>query len=154
MIILLARGFYHKKRILKSSISATILIILLLTKLRYGSIRFLQILINDLGVILLSTVSLVFIYIFSQNKFNAENKEKKINLAEYDSIKEKDSVLLNMVLNNVQYKVIALNTGLSEGTVRNRLNKLYDILGVADRIGFITTYSDFEIFYDAGNLEQ
>ena len=56
--------------------------------------------------------------------------------------------MLRRVLDNQQYKVIAIDLQKSEGTIRNRLNKVYDILGVADRVGFITTYSGFKLIYE------
>ena len=56
--------------------------------------------------------------------------------------------MLRRVLANQQYKVIAVDFNRTEGTIRNRLNKVYDILGVGDRTGFITTYSGFEVVYE------
>ncbi|MBO7597412.1 MAG: hypothetical protein J6T70_10260, partial [Bacteroidales bacterium] len=34
------------------------------------------------------------------------------------------------------------------GTIRNRLNKVYDILGVMDRMGFISTYMGCNIIFE------
>ena len=45
------------------------------------------------------------------------------------------------------YKVIALDVSRSEGTIRNRLNMIYDVLGVMDRMGFISTYMGYEIVF-------
>lgn len=36
----------------------------------------------------------------------------------------------------------------SEGTIRNRLNKIYDVLGVMDRKGFIMTYFGYDIVFE------
>ena len=44
--------------------------------------------------------------------------------------------------------MIAIDFNQKEGSIRNRLNKIYDILGVADRIGFLTTYTGFQIVYE------
>ena len=50
-------------------------------------------------------------------------------------------------LNNMQYKVIASELNKKEGTVRNRLNKIYDVLGVYDKMGFISKYHGCDITY-------
>ena len=50
-------------------------------------------------------------------------------------------------MDNKQYKVIGNEVFRAEGTVRNRLNKIYDILGVMDRMGFISTYMGYEIVF-------
>ena len=81
--------------------------------------------------------------------FESRNKstEKILNLALYDGLKESDVELLKCVLNNQQYKVIAINMHKSEGAVRNRLNKIYDTIGVLDRIGFLTTFTGFDVIF-------
>ena len=55
------------------------------------------------------------------------------------------------MLQKKQYLEISQIVSRSEGTIRNRLNKLYDILEVADRIGFVTTYAGYEITYEIDN---
>ena len=72
---------------------------------------------------------------------------KTLNLAEYPGLNETDVVLLQLVLENEQYKNIARAVYKAPGTVRNRLNKIYDILGVMDRMGFISTYMGYEIIF-------
>ena len=55
------------------------------------------------------------------------------------------------VLENEQYKNIARTVYKAPGTIRNRLNKIYDILGVMDRMGFISTYLGYEIVFEKSN---
>ena len=50
------------------------------------------------------------------------------------------------------YKIIAAEVFRAEGTIRNRLNKVYDILGVMDRMGFISTYMGCKIVFE--NIEN
>ncbi|MBQ2080281.1 MAG: hypothetical protein II461_00775, partial [Treponema sp.] len=74
-------------------------------------------------------------------------EEKILNIAKYEGLKESNTEMLRRVLDNQQYKVVAIDLQKSEGTIRNRLNKVYDILGVADRVGFITTFTGYELIY-------
>ena len=76
---------------------------------------------------------------------------KTLNLAEYPGLNETDVVLLQLVLENEQYKNIARSVYKAPGTIRNRLNKIYDILGVMDRMGLISTYLGYEIVFEKSN---
>ena len=73
---------------------------------------------------------------------------KILNLAEYPGLVETDVVLLQKVLKNEQYKNIARAVYKAPGTIRNRLNKIYDLLGVMDRMGFISSYFGYDIVFE------
>ena len=57
------------------------------------------------------------------------------------------------MLKNEQYKNIARAVYKAPGTVRNRLNKIYDLLGVMDRMGFISTYFGYEIVFSQNETD-
>ena len=59
-----------------------------------------------------------------------------------------DVDLLEKVLQNKKYKEIALELHGNPGTIRNRLNKLYDILQVGDRTGFIAQFYGYKIIFE------
>lgn len=142
--ILYVRGFFMKHKGPKIAILSTILIALQCSRLRFGAEVLFRDLVMDMGY------SFVFFFaVFFIVGFESRNRstEKILNLALYDGLKESDVDLLNCVLNNQQYKVIAINMNKSEGAVRNRLNKIYDAIGVLDRIGFLTTFTGFDVIF-------
>lgn len=56
--------------------------------------------------------------------------------------------LLQDVLENKKYKEITQKIHDSEGALRNKLSKIYKILEVGDRTGFLTIYSGYELVYE------
>ena len=95
-------------------------------------------------------LSIIIFLLITYNHFiKAESQDtpKILNLAEIPGLVETDVVLLQKVLENEQYKNIARAVYKAPGTVRNRLNKIYDLLGVMDRMGFISTYLGYEIVF-------
>ena len=96
-------------------------------------------------------LSIIIFLLITYNHFiKAESQDtpKILNLAEIPGLVETDVVLLQKVLENEQYKNIARAVYKAPGTVRNRLNKIYDLLGVMDRMGFISTYLGYEIVFE------
>ena len=71
-----------------------------------------------------------------------------MNLCDYLTLKKSDLILLELVQQNKLYKEIAVIVNKSEGTIRNRLNRIYHILDVIDRMGFISAYSNYKIIYE------
>ncbi len=143
-IILIFRGFFKKHKKIKILLLLFLLIMLSCCQLRFGYYTFLTTFIDTLGYSFVFFLGIFFAYGYASR--NAPD-EKILNIAKYEGLKESDIDLMYRVLNNLQYKVIAKELQKSEGTIRNRLNKIYDILGVADRVGFVTTFSGFELIY-------
>lgn len=95
----------------------------------------------------------IFLLVKYEDKKNNIKKENNIlNIASFSGTKETDVILLEKVLQGHQYKNIAFETQRAEGTVRNRLNKLYDILGVYDRTGFVSLYYGYDITFDSKKI--
>ena len=74
-------------------------------------------------------------------------KDKVLNIADYSETTERDAKWLSLVQQGVKYESIAIDYGLTLGTVQNRLNKIYHILETGDRIGFLSIYSNAQIIY-------
>lgn len=143
---LYVRGFFIRKKRLKISFFTIIYILMLLSEVRFN--------LNDLykGIMLKLGYSIVYatsVFLISSYLYNTENSITKIlNLANFPGLNSNDIPMLQKVLENKQYKEIGMDLSRSEGTIRNRLNKIYDTLGVMDRIGFITTYTGYKIVYE------
>lgn len=96
-------------------------------------------------------LSIIIFLLITYNHFTKAESQAIptiLNLAEFPGLVETDVVLLQKVLENEQYKNIARAVYKAPGTVRNRLNKIYDLLGVMDRMGFISTYFGYEIVFE------
>jgi len=144
IVILYVRGFFMQKTKAKIIFLVCLWIGLQCMAIRFGTKIFLAALIDDFAYAFVFMLGIFFIYAFI-NKSMAD--EKILNVAKFPGLKESDAEMLRRVLDNQQYKVIAIDLKLKEGSVRNRLNRVYDILGVGDRVGFITSYKGFEVSY-------
>lgn len=146
---LLLRNNFEK--IKKKALISFILLYLfeLLIPLREGLEVFLDVFFEKLG----ASVLLGFLLFFScefakQQGIRANVKNKVLNLAQYNGIDRSDMYLLKDVLDNKKYKEIAQEIHGSEGALRNKLSKIYKILEVGDRIGFISIYSGYKLIYE------
>ncbi len=144
-VVLYVRGFFIRNTKQKILISVIIYIALLLGELHFGISVFLNSLVNKLGY---SLVLSIICFLLLTNKKESNDIARKLNLAEYPLLVPNDIPLLQNVLQNKQYKEIAIIVRRSEGTVRNRLNKIYDILGVMDRMGFIMNFLECDIVFE------
>ena len=119
-----------------------------ITKIHFGINNFIEQILYQLGyTLVLGIIFLLFILTIQYQKTPKKNVSKILNLADYLGLVKNDVLLLQEVLDKKQYKEIAIDLYRAEGTVRNRLNKIYDILGVMDRMGFISTYMGYEIVF-------
>lgn len=148
------RNFFHKNRIIKKIIFVVCIAGAFATEIRFGFCTFLNSFFDSLAFLF---VMLLAIYFFREkNIIEITNNisERKLNLFSFSGTRKEDVQLLQLVLEKKQYLEISQIVYRSEGTVRNRLNRLYDILGVADRIGFVTTYTGYEIIYDEADTTE
>lgn len=142
-----ARGYYIFKTKRKLFIAITIYCLLDFTILRFGFRAFIDDLIMKLGYGIV-IICIIFLIQSRNHRIKKDISQKAIlNLADYCDLQETDLILLQKVLENKPYKIIASEVYRAEGTVRNRLNKIYDILGVMDKMGFLTTYMGYEIIF-------
>lgn len=152
--ILYVRGEFllHTKR--KIILIFIIYILMTLAKIHFGIDVFFEQLLYQFGyTLVLGIIFLLFIITIQYQKTPKKNVSKILNLADYLGLVKNDVLLLKEVLAKKQYKEIAIDLYRAEGTIRNRLNKIYDILGVMDRMGFISTYIGYEIVFQKDELE-
>lgn len=115
----------------------------------YDNTNFLDFAIERFGATFAILICIFFFYQFAKQKGIREgSKEKILNLAKFKELDRSDMLLLQDVLNQMKYKEIAQKIHGSEGSLRNKLSKIYKILEVGDRTGFITIYSGYELIYD------
>ena len=125
-------------------------IAIILSELRFGiKVFFNELLFKTAYTIVLGIPTFLFIETVEYHRNPRIENSKILNLANYHGLVKNDILLLKEVLEKKQYKEIAMDLYRAEGTVRNRLNKIYDILGVMDRMGFISTYMGYEIVFQS-----
>ncbi len=146
----LIRGVFRTKKQIKAVIVILVYLYELLISLRFGFKLFVECSLLKIGY---TFVIVLCIYLYSE--FHLSNvlielndKNHILNLADYDGINRCDIDLLERVLRNKKYKEIAFELHGNPGTIRNRLNKLYDILSTGDRTGFILKYNGYKIVYE------
>ncbi len=144
--ILHIRGYFIKKKFLKNSIAFGIYLLLVLTELQFGFSTFLVYLLNKIAYLIIMFANL-FCCIFYYHFFYEKKSDNSLNLKEYPDLNARDSEWLIMIQNHKTYKEIASTYNITEGTVRNRMNKVYKILEVGDKQGFKNLYSEYKISF-------
>ena len=146
---LLLRGNFNnnKKKILLTFI--ILYLFELLIPLRQGFEIFLNVFFQKIGTSILIAIIGFFSFEYCKQIFSKESSNEKIlNIAKFKDLDRSDMYLLQQVLDNKKYKEIAHSIHGSEGALRNKLSKIYKILEVGDRVGFLTIYSGYELVYN------
>ena len=151
--ILHIRGYFLKKKFLKNSIAFGIYLLLVLTELQFGFSNFLGYLLDKIAYLLIMFANL-FCSIFYYHFFYEKKSNKSLNLKEYPELNSRDSEWLIMIQNHKTYKEIAATYNITEGTVRNRMNKVYKILEIGDKQGFKNIYSEYQITFGEAVTEN
>ena len=145
----LVRGFFLKHKKKKIVMFICIFIYELLIPLHFGIPTFFNSAISKIGFSFVFILSYFFVSQFQISKAILDTKTMKVlNLAQFEGIYMCDVDLLEKVLQNKKYNEITLELHGNPGTVRNRLNKLYDILQVGDRTGFIAQFYGYKIIFE------
>lgn len=151
--VLYVRGYYLKKTKPKIVFSIIFyMFIFFVSEILSNQDNLINDFINILGYLIVLGTIIILIVGYKYIPNGGENNRNILNLASYAGLLETDVALLNKVLENKQYKIIAAEVFRAEGTIRNRLNKVYDILGVMDCMGFISTYMGCKIVFE--NIEN
>lgn len=142
------RGFFLKNKKLKLSIFSAIYIISLIIPVFYDN-DFAEHLITKIAISFITLISIFFFTEYSNQKGSKQaTKEKILNIASFKGLDRSDMYLLQQILDNVKYKEIAQKIHGSEGALRNKLSKIYKILEVGDRTGFLTIYSGYKLIFE------
>ena len=144
VLLLWIRGFFKKNKALKITGLILLYLIPVLFNIRFGFASFANQLLEILQIISVTfcTIFILYEYLKSQT-----STDKVLNVADYPDTTERDAKWLTLVQQGVKYEAIAIDYELTLGTVQNRLNKVYHILEIGDRIGFLSIYSNAKIIY-------
>ena len=142
------RGFFLNNTKLKISIFSIIYLISLIVPVFYDD-NFVDNCITKIAISIVTFASLFFSAEYARQRGSTQaTKEKVLNIASFKGLDRSDMFLLQDVLENKKYKEISQKIHGSEGALRNKLSKIYKILEVGDRTGFLTIYSGYELIYE------
>ena len=147
VLLLALRGLLKKNKKLKITGLSICYIALVLSELRFGwkfcSKNFIEILgYTFISMLIISVSYLLF------HEYTLKPEDKILNLAKYEKLNKDDLVLLTKIQEGKRYKEIASDTSKTEGTVRNRLNKVYKIIESGDRTGFLSSFGDWKLIWE------
>ena len=142
------RGFFLKNKKLKVLIICAIYVICLIVPVFYDD-NFSEHFITKIAISFVTLISVFFFTEYAKQKSTKlATKDKILNIASFKGLDRSDMYLLQQVLDNKKYKEIAQSIHGSEGALRNKLSKIYKILEVGDRVGFLTIYSGYQLIYE------
>lgn len=144
--LLQARGFLKKQRNTKICILCLFLFLLNLTHLRFGLFVFLDYFIKNLGGIFVICLYTFFLRTHYINTLIYE--DKKLNIANYPKLNERDCRILQRIQKGEKYSAIAKEENITEGSLKNRLHYVFNVMETGDKQGFLSYYDDWDLFYD------
>ena len=100
--------------------------------------------ISAIGYSLVFLVTLFFAASFF--RFLYTTKHARVwNLSQYPELTTRDKEWLKLILEEKRYEEIAKDSGITVGTLKNRMHQIFNIIGVEDRISLLATYSGYEV---------
>ena len=137
-------GYYRYHRNMKIAISVLINYILIGHSIRFGTQVLIHSLISALGYTLVFLVTLFFSVSFF--RFLYVTKNARIwDLSQYPELTQRDKEWLRDILAEKRYEEIAVASGVTVGTLKNRMHQIFNIVGMEDRIQLLATYSGYEV---------
>lgn len=138
IVSLYIRGLLKKKRMLKSILISSGVIVILFSNIRYGWFFFLEDFENK--IICCIVCVLIFIFIVLEKNKLKQNK-CLLDLSLFPELTQRDKEWIEMALSQEKYDTIARQYNLSPNYVKNRMRHIFKILGIPDRLALIAKYS-------------
>jgi DNA-binding CsgD family transcriptional regulator/uncharacterized membrane protein len=138
IVSLYIRGLLKKKRMLKSILISSGVIVILFSNIRYGWFFFLEDFENK--IICCIVCVLIFIFIVLEKNKLKQNK-CLLDLSLFPELTQRDKEWIEMALSQEKYDTIARQYNLSPNYVKNRMRVIFKVLGVPDRLALIAKYS-------------
>lgn len=154
MFISSARGLFNKKRKIKIILASIIFITLVLSELRFGLKFFYLSIFEKAAYIFIFFLSLFFHKISICNSVETSPSKKILNIKAYPELKKRDAEWLVKIINDEKYDILAIDSNLSLGSVKNRLKIIFDELKTGDKRGFLAKYSDYDIYFGDELISQ
>ncbi|AEE17913.1 helix-turn-helix transcriptional regulator [Treponema brennaborense] len=138
------RGFYRKNKKTKFIFTCIFLSLIMISGIRYGIDIWFDGFINTFGYLFI--IGLIAYVILSKvAKDKKYSGQPVLDFNKFPDLTERDKEWIKLLITETKYTTIAHEYGISFGTVRNRMRYIFKILGVPDRIGFMASFSGYEI---------
>lgn len=137
-------GFFRYHRLPKVISAVLINYILIGHSLMYGVDVLINSMIYAIGYTLVFFVTLFFSVSFFKFLYTA--KHARIwDLSQYPELTNRDKEWLKQILEERRYEEIAADSGITVGTLKNRMHQIFNIVGIEDRISLLATYGGYEV---------
>lgn len=137
-------GLFRYHRLLKIFASFLVNYGLIGTNIRFGVDVLFDSIITAIGYTLVFLVTLFFAASFF--RFLYTTKHARIwDLSQYPELTNRDKEWLKQILEEKRYEEIAADSGITVGTLKNRMHQIFTIVGVEDRISLLATYGGYEV---------
>ena len=105
---------------------------------------FINSLVYTLGYGLAMLVSIFFVVNFL--KIIYEHKTARVlDLSQYPELTLRDKEWLRDILDEKKYEEIASASGVTVGTLKNRMHQIFNVIGIEDRIQLLANYGGYEV---------
>ena len=141
---LLYKGFYKKNTHIKAPLAVIFYMLLLCFSLRFGVLCFINSLVVTLGYGLALMATIFFVVNFLKIIY-VKRTARVWDLSQYPELTERDKEWLRDILDEKRYEEIANESGITVGTLKNRMHQIFNIVGVEDRISLLATYGGYEV---------
>ena len=147
LAILHCRGYFLRRKFIKYLLSSLAYLLLTITELRFGVSNFTSAIINKVGYDFTEACIIISIILY-YNTLYEKKKDSILNIAKYEKLTQRDCTWLIMIQQNKSYKVISKKYEMTEGSVRNRINQIYETIGVKDKQDFLLKYLNYKITFE------
>lgn len=154
VVSLYANGFFNRSKKIKNAIFIILLVLLVLTELRFGFSIYFRAFVEKLAYTFVFIVSAFFVHAYTINLFDAISENKTLNIQNYKELTKRDALWLIDILEKKKYHSIAIEYQMTVGAVKNRFKVIYNLLGVGDKQGFINKYLDYTICFGEEILKK
>ena len=137
-------GLFRYHRLPKIITTILINYILIAHSIRFGVDVLINSIIYAIGYTLVFFVTLFFATNFF--RFLYTTKHARVwDLSQYPELTQRDKEWLKQILDEKRYEEIAADSGVTVGTLKNRMHQVFIIVGIEDRISLLATYSGYEV---------
>lgn len=137
-------GFFRYHRLPKIITTILVNYILVFHSIRFGTDALIMSLITTFGYTLVFFITLFFAASFF--RFLYTTKHARIwDLSQYPELTKRDKEWLKQILEEKRYEEIAAESGITVGTLKNRMHQIFNVVGIDDRISLLATYGGYEV---------
>lgn len=143
---LYVRGFYNNHTKIKFILTGLITLGLMLSGIKYGFELWIDGFLNSLSRTLIIGI-ITYLILNKVAKDKKYSGKPVLDLSKFPELTDRDKEWIKKLLTETKYTTIASQYEISEGAVKNRMRFIFKILNVPDRIGFMASFSGYEVLY-------